>query len=240
MKHKAELNHGFRVLRISQVVLIVAGIATTAYSAYVHKVGDIVYVTSPGCRFDYHRIDYVFSQGIIIPISRGDSIYSIADTGLIGAKIDSNWGILKDRRKIGSSRFLLDAGGAMLNKNGEVISWSNADKYDSISTEMLNSIKVSVKRVDSVFRNGAGKRFLDSSRVIGFQERLKSTQSRIDSKIDSGSAVHQSMIHLFNGLCSNLTTTRMISMTEYGTTFGASYECKERQLLINDEITGGQ
>jgi hypothetical protein len=240
LKNKVELNSGFRIFRIWQVVFVVVGIVTTAYSTYLPKAGDIIYVTGPGYAFNHQRIDYVFSQGVIIPISKGDSINSIIDTGLIGAKIDSNWGILKGRRKIGGSSFLVDAGGVTLHKNGEAISLSNADKFDSISTEALTSIKISAKRVDSIFRNGDGKRFLDSSRIIGFEKRLKSTQSRIDSKMDSGSAVYQSMIHLYNGLCSNLTKARTTSMSEYGTTFGASYECKEHQLSINEELTGEQ
>lgn len=240
LKNKVELNSRFRVFCISQVVILVAGIVTAAYSTYSPKAGDIIYVTGPGYAFNYQRIDYIFSQGIIIPISRGDSINSIIDTGLIGAKIDSSWGILKGRRKIGGSRFLVDAGGVTLQKNGEAISWSNADKFDSISTEALTSIKVSVKRVDSIFRNGDGKRFLDSSRVIEFQKELEATQLRIDSKIDSGSAIYNSMIHSFNGLCSNLAAARKTSITEYGTTFGASYECKEYQLSIIDEMPGGQ
>lgn len=234
MIHNSESNQGFRFLRISQVGFMVVAIVTSAYSAYVHKAGDIHYVIGPGYRIDYQRIDYVFSRGIIIPIYRHDSIYSIADTGFIGGKIDSNWDVLKNRRKIGNSKFILDAGGVTLQKDGETVSWSGAYKYDAISTEAHTTIKFSVDRVDSIFRNGAGKRFLDSCRIFGFQERVKSIQSSIERTIDSGSAIFQSMIRLSDHACINLNAARMKSMAEYGTNFGSSYECKEYQLSTNE------
>ncbi len=218
---------------------VVSLITTAAYSAYTHNVGDIVYLIYPGYRFEYHRIDYVFSRGMIISLSRGDSVYSIADSGLIANKIKENWDILKDRKRIERSSFVSDAGGLELQKDGDTVSWSDAHEYDSLSTAAMSSIRSSLYQVDSIFRNSTGRRFLDSSKVFAFANRTKSIQSRIDSITASGEPVFETIIRYYNNSCSKLNGARIEAMERYGTNFGASYECKEKYLSSKDELSVG-
>lgn len=216
----------------AMAAILIALNAVVTHSKYTAKQDDVVYSVYPGNRFEYQKIDYVFSRNSVIPLFLKDSICAFPDVNLIGQKIHANWSRLKSRKRIIDSSNVIcdagDAGGTELQSGGDTLFFGGLEVYDSASAVIYNEIKSSVQIIDKDFRSGLGKRFLDSSQVHTFAERTGSIQRRIDSIISAGETLNQTMRNYYNKTCEQYLLRRASATSEYRTDFGAHIECKEK------------